>query len=289
MQNPPLVPLSGPAAEDIDLTGHGESKFTIHNPDNVNLLVELDTSGGVDLSGLSLKLVLPGNMPVLSGTSHIIPGDPEFDIVVVCTQAKSTQSQLYVNVYQLDATLQNPLFAKRIALQFFDFKVFPVSFWRVRDTTLGFTYDGYNDLATVIAEMNRVLGKQANLFVHATARNNGPVDQILDVPDASEFFHGGAGDYLGGYPDAVTYSSAAQIFNQAIDAQGTHEANIIWVPRLPNVDPQNPGGRPLNPAGFMCCGRAQSHPAISIQRIHARAVVCMNWGITLVCDSIAPM
>jgi hypothetical protein len=118
MQNPPLVPLSGPAAEDIDLTGHGESKFTIHNPDNVNLLVELDTSGGVDLSGLSLKLVLPGNMPVLSGTSHIIPGDPEFDIVVVCTQAKSTQSQLYVNVYQLDATLQNPLFAKRIALQF---------------------------------------------------------------------------------------------------------------------------------------------------------------------------
>ena len=219
MQNPPVTPLSGPAAEDIDLTGHGESKFTVYNPDNVNVLVEFDSSGGVDLNGLSLNLVLPGNMPVLGDTSHIVPGDPEFDIVVVRTQAKSTQSQIYINVYQLDATLQNPIFVKRIALQFFDFKVFPVSFWRVNDTTLNLAYDGHDDLAAVIAEMNRALGKQANIFVYATARLNGPTDPVLEVADATEFFH--AGTYLGSYPNFETYGSAAQIFNQAIDSQGT--------------------------------------------------------------------
>ena len=248
MQNPPIATLSGPAAEDIDLTGHGESTFTVYNPDNVNLVVELDSSGGVDLSGLSLNLVLPGSMPVLGGTSHIIPGDPEFDIVVVCTQSKSTQSQVHINVSQLDATLQNPVFLKRIALQFFDFQVFPVSFWRVNDTTLNVAYDGHGNLAAVIAEMNRALGKQANIFVYATARLNGPLDPVLNVADATEFFH--AGTYLGSYSDMATYYSAAQTFDRAIDSQGTHEVNIIWVPRLPNLDAQSPGGRPINPAGY---------------------------------------
>ena len=275
MQNPPVTPLSGPAAEDIDLTGHGESKFTVYNPDNVNVLVEFDSSGGVDLSGLSLNLVLPGNMPVLGGTSHIVPGDPEFDIVVVRTQAKSTQSQIYINVYQLDATLQNPIFVKRIALQFFDFKVFPVSFWRVNDTTLNLAYDGHGDLAAVIAEMNRALGKQANIFVYATARLNGPTDPVLEVADATEFFH--AGTYLGSYPNFETYGSAAQIFNQAIDSQGTHEANVIWVPRLPNLDAQNPGGRPINPAGYTSPADTETHTFVNLDHPVVLIETHVNW------------
>jgi hypothetical protein len=264
VQNPPPYQLIPPASNDIDLTGHGVSFFRIFNPDGVNLRVEFDIDGGADLSGLSLNLGQPTGGSPTTTLSHDILGDTEIEMNVTCTQAKSPQSQININIYQLDDTLQNPVFVKQIDLAFFDFKMFPITFWNLHDTSFGLTYAGRDDLTTILNEINRVLGRQANTFVYCPNRdaNDEPIDLELEIDDIASFIAPGSS-----LPDIPSYSLEVNRFAQALDQPGPADLNVIWSPRLPNVvSPKvNPGGYTtvLDTANFNF--NHLTHPIIMIE------------------------
>jgi hypothetical protein len=231
VQNPPQTPLAGPAAVDVDLTGHGESRFTVFNPDNVNLLVEFDPASGFNLNGLTLQFSPDAGTPPLSGSSHIIPGDPVAEMLVICTQAKSSQQQLAINISQLDDLLQNPILLRQIELHFLDFKLLPLHFWELRGgtPTTPNLYGQPQDLTSIISIMNQILGKQANIFTYSVNRdnNNNPWSQPLDSPQADQF----ALTFLyDTFADRVNFISST--FDGVL-ASPTSRVNVVWLPLLP--------------------------------------------------------
>jgi hypothetical protein len=136
----------------VDFTDHGTSYFRIYNPDQLTLTLR-------DPSGL---------------------------ITISPTQIDSTDWQPLISVaasapLQVSTTLQvlgpTSEIIKQLVVFEFDFKLFPVSFWYLHPLN-----PGDYQLDEIFASVNRILGRQANVFCYpAISIGNDAHNQVLHI------------------------------------------------------------------------------------------------------------
>jgi hypothetical protein len=144
--------LQSAQSQGIDLSGHGTAYFTLYNPDGQTLTIS-DTSNGL---AFSQTAVSAGEWQALIGVSASGPvPDPTL-----------------VQIHRGSDLIQE-LLAK-----VFDFRLLPVSFWYL--DPLG---PGDLDFDAMFDELNRILGRQANVFVYPAASiGQDPRAQTIQIP-----------------------------------------------------------------------------------------------------------
>ncbi len=248
VQNPPPNPITSyqntPYHIDLVQFEHGTSRFTLFNPDQLNLKVELVAPAGQTLNGLNFVHVQQDAAEVVA-MSHSVTGSTEHEFMVRCTQPKPTVSQFKIDISMLDSAMSNARFCFQIDLAFLDFKTMPLAF-RYVDPQHSWNNNGTLNLDDIIFSINEVLGKQGNVFVYVPEQDlNGAMESMISVAnaDVNHFMNAIL------YPDLDAYEIAVTPFQTALNQDdGPHQIQFIGLPKLPgsrahgHTETNPPGG-----------------------------------------------
>jgi hypothetical protein len=160
VQNPPTAnQLATAQYHGVDLTGHGTAYFTLYNPDGEILTIS-DSSGALTLTPTQI-------------------GANDWQALISVSAGGSIPDPTTINISS------GSNLVKQLLVKSFDFRLMPVSFWFL-DPLNPNDYD----FDAIYTELNRVLGRQANIITYpAASTNQDPRQQTIQIPSLSDTNH----------------------------------------------------------------------------------------------------